>query len=208
MLNAFRHHGLYRSVGLRGRCTRSYCAQRLSASRIISGDGTRFVVAALQRVLNAFRHHGLYRALPAEGRPEVSMLCSTPFGITDYIGPGARRRSRARGDVLNAFRHHGLYRSARRPGEPADLGAQRLSASRIISVVILCDLHLTTDHWCSTPFGITDYIGGRRPGARAAGADVLNAFRHHGLYRSEMVDALRTRILGCSTPFGITDYIG
>ena len=35
---------------------------------------------------------------------------------------------------------------------------------------------------CSTPFGITDYIG---PGTRSRGqiSDVFNAFRHHGLYR-------------------------
>ena len=38
---------------------------------------------------------------------------------------------------------------------------------------------------CSTPFGITDYIG--RILARESGAiQVLNAFRHHGLYRSVM----------------------
>ena len=40
------------------------------------------------------------------------------------------------------------------------------------------------DHVCSTPFGITDYIGsGHRPHTQSSRRPVLNAFRHHGLYR-------------------------
>ena len=36
---------------------------------------------------------------------------------------------------------------------------------------------------CSTPFGITEYIGGGQGGGAAVHV-VLNAFRHHGVYRS------------------------
>ena len=64
-------------------------------------------------VLNAFRHHGLYR--------EPHGPASVPFVP----------------HVLNAFRHHGLYRAAalgRSPAAPR--GAQRLSASRIISAPV------------------------------------------------------------------------
>ena len=36
---------------------------------------------------------------------------------------------------------------------------------------------------CSTPFGITDYIGPHGPCRHRQGPRVFNAFRHHGLYR-------------------------
>ena len=232
MLNAFRHHGLYRPRDVRANAD------------------------AIGRVLNAFRHHGLYRWLPVATMDTPPDVCSTPFGITDYIGFGFGRMS------------------------PAKIGAQRLSASRIISVghtrsictSITCVLNAFRHHglyrWlpvatmdtppdvCSTPFGITDYIGfgfGRmspaKIGAQRLSASriisvghtrsictsitcVLNAFRHHGLYRhaSSAISDTRRRgaqrlsasriisapfVLGgsslgdmCSTPFGITDYIG
>ena len=161
VLNAFRHHGLYRSAHRPPDPAPPEGAQRLSASRIISGVVT---VPSLRerRVLNAFRHHGLYRPPAACMEAVVPPVCSTPFGITDYIGfPGSAISSRG---------------------------------SR-----------------CSTPFGITDYIGRGRP--RAAGARVfrrvLNAFRHHGLYRHPAaLGGVRHGLGRCSTPFGITDYIG
>ena len=63
-------------------------------------------------------------------------------------------------------------------------GAQRLSASRIIS-------------------------GELDPGQRAVRIEpVLNAFRHHGLYRERVGRDTADRDTVCSTPFGITDYIG
>ena len=87
--------------------------------------------------------------------------CSTPFGITDYIGIGWNTST-----------------------PPASRCAQRLSASRIISVAAGTTVkHLPA--MCSTPFGITDYIGLRCRSALSAGRHVLNAFRHHGLYRLE-----------------------
>ena len=141
MLNAFRHHGLYRGVG--------ELLERTNA----------------ELVLNAFRHHGLYRA-PAGGGGAGPRECSTPFGITDYIGRRRGRRSTAIATsaqrlsasriisgqpegleglhhimVLNAFRHHGLYRDRPRVVE------QRLDV------------------------------------------EVLNAFRHHGLYRDRSIRA-------------------
>ena len=281
MLNAFRHHGLYRFGRRSSGSKLPASAQRLSASRIISGTK------------------------PADG-PVHLPECSTPFGITDYIGrsrpaysmrseSGAQRLSASRiisalcpaggrpdRHVLNAFRHHGLYRvQGRVEWTEAGLGAQRLSASRIISEwqeamralgdsisaqrlsasriisewqeamralgdsisaqrlsasriisewqepmralgdsisaqrlsasrIISADprgdefLDLTL---CSTPFGITDYIGRRRAGAGGRGDGVLNAFRHHGLYRPPARDELDVADM-CSTPFGITDYIG
>ena len=132
-------------------------------------------------------------------------MCSTPFGITDYIGC------------------HPALDVRRAPG------AQRLSASRIISAAVLRDLP-SRALTCSTPFGITDYIGPwrlccpwralrvlnafRHHGLYRSTAtrmvrspNVLNAFRHHGLYRWEAVTGRYAR-LRCSTPFGITDYIG
>ena len=163
VLNAFRHHGLYRPRRRR--------TDRRSRS-----------------VLNAFRHHGLYRALGVPAIGPGAVLCSTPFGITDYIGPPAPHRFRPRSS------------------------AQRLSASRIISGVITVDEGYRVGV-CSTPFGITDYIGltlvflvhRSMHGAQRLSASriisvvrdfdavrlasgVLNAFRHHGLYRSSGSD--------------------
>ena len=139
--------------------------------------------------------------------PRPRHVCSTPFGITDYIGPTDA------GD---------LSASAG--------GAQRLSASRIISGAgmsnvsnrtVLCSTPFgITDYigcerahhaavvLCSTPFGITDYIGREGEGAGDAAAHVLNAFRHHGLYRIANSRAGPSVRIMCSTPFGITDYIG
>ncbi len=90
-----------------------------------------------------------------------ALLCSTPFGITEYIGV-SRCESGSTGT-----------------------SAQRLSASGSISVVAAGVLDQVAK--CSTPFGITEYIG--QPGDRhqARDAEVLNAFRHHGVYRTRFV---------------------
>ena len=186
VLNAFRHHGLYRLYR-------------------IAGFGRR-----RRKVLNAFRHHGLYRRRLDERLRRIPCMCSTPFGITDYIGPAGKwkgcgvlmcstpfgitdyigQRDRVLDkerqiQVLNAFRHHGLYRSCAHrggSGPPTWSCAQRLSASRIISVAAEYG-RLDRGRECSTPFGITDYIGRSAISRRMGRRDVLNAFRHHGLYR-------------------------
>ena len=184
--------------------------------------------------------------------------CSTPFGITDYFGDETCDRGRHGNDVLNAFRHHGLFRPStdrsmqahhpvvlnafrhhglfrRRPTSTRrsrSTSAQRLSASRIISVHAAL-AQQAGDLGCSTPFGITDYFGllTRRPCARpqrcaqrlsasriisgggggggeGGGRSVLNAFRHHGLFRSYAWCVEHGDRYRCSTPFGITDYFG
>ena len=158
MLNAFRHHGLYRSRSRAARAPSRYpCAQRLSASRIISALRVEQDVRAEISVLNAFRHHGLYR--PRR--------------------PGRCRRSQPSAQRLSASRIISAYVD---DAVTLAIGAQRLSASRIISenpnpsrVVQLSE--------CSTPFGITDYIGRPSCYCRRRRRAVLNAFRHHGLYR-------------------------
>ena len=206
VLNAFRHHGLYRpnqnwsSIDITG-------AQRLSASRIISAAVAAPVLPRRLMCSTPFGITDYIGTLHPAVTTENDAMCSTPFGITDYIG-------RARGDhaghwlVLNAFRHHGLYRSSidpRRPRLP-HRRAQRLSASRIISEID-DKANISGNAMCSTPFGITDYIGSRhRPGCGYC--LVLNAFRHHGLYRIWPDAVVEETDYRCSTPFGITDYIG
>ena len=160
---------------------RSISAQRLSASRIISdrlvvfqprgfllcstpfgitdyiGIALRRSTAGLRVVLNAFRHHGLYRylGLLCLGRP---CLCSTPFGITDYIGRRRRHARRAQPGVLNAFRHHGLYRIS--SARPWTLPTTVLNAFRHHGLYRVGDrVESPAAKVCSTPFGITDYIG-------------------------------------------------
>ena len=159
MLNAFRHHGLYRALAAMlsmARATsaqrlsasriisvhrdpdgaQSECAQRLSASRIISVGGRDGPLRASE-VLNAFRHHGLYRPTADVAQEVLRVSCSTPFGITDYIGRSERAGRTGGRLVLNAFRHHGLYRLCQSAASSfSATGAQRLSASRIISVVV------------------------------------------------------------------------
>ena len=213
-----------------------------------------------EEVLNAFRHHGLYRGGVDCNTAVVMSLCSTPFGITDYIGCGrslvlVRRhpcvlnafrhhglyrgarcsaRRRVKWHVLNAFRHHGLYRAGISgdsvPSFPSVLnafrhhGLYRVSYARIQEFGLQCSTPFgITDyigaHWawseahqdymCSTPFGITDYIGsatGQSTGRSTPGAQRLSASRiiSGGL----IVSAEDARSAECSTPFGITDYIG
>ena len=234
MLNAFRHHGLYRVGSSTPHAVLTPAsAQRLSASRIISG--------------------------PLLGDPDVDPIeCSTPFGITDYIGTSissayrrgrsAQRLSASRiisgggrgGDpgrgrgVLNAFRHHGLYRAACMPTGPGSRSsAQRLSASRIISgswasataTGRRCAQRLSASRIISGRFDVVELMakpacaqrlsasriisghderssqssrmlcaqrlsasriisGARRSPRGPLTPCVLNAFRHHGLYRA------------------------
>ena len=112
MLNAFRHHGLYRD--------------RLPHTARSEPD----------QVLNAFRHHGLYRQEPAEDSLVTDEKCSTPFGITDYIGSDQITlcQSIACSTPFGITDYIGRSSAARRPTGPP--GAQRLSASRIISAVV------------------------------------------------------------------------
>ena len=159
VLNAFRHHGSYRANAPPSRRSRRVCAQRLSASRIISA-------AAFGNIASP------------------GVWCSTPFGITDHIG------------AVQTMIDEILYSCA-----------QRLSASRIISGHRAATGRRSTRR-CSTPFGITDHIGGPgfggklrhvlcaqrlsasriisvgRPAKARGHRSVLNAFRHHGSYRT------------------------
>ena len=111
-------------------------------------------------------------------------MCSTPFGITEYIGHAEQARRAGDYQVLNAFRHHGIYRELPARAKSSMLiGAQRLSASRNISVVTSTQLAALT-LMCSTPFGITEYIGLDPRRGAVHHLLVLNAFRHHGIYRA------------------------
>ena len=162
-------------------------AQRLSASRIISGAMRPRSSSAVPIVLNAFRHHGLYRMVGSVSRSfRRQVIRAQRLSASRIIsGRCLPRAGPAHGGVLNAFRHHGLYRSGDAPGGAScgsSTGAQRLSASRIISGTPGRPRRPSASA-CSTPFGITDYIG-QAHGGRASPAQM------------------------CSTPFGITDYIG
>ena len=208
VLNAFRHHGVYRTARRTFLCARRNSAQRLSASRSISADKAPYADRRLLRVLNAFRHHGVYRGscswrwatrcasaqrlsasrsisvAPCAAPCAARRACSTPFGITEYIGTIACDLAMRYIKVLNAFRHHGVYR-ARVPPTWSHLpkGAQRLSASRSISARRSPALGPSK---CSAQrLSASRSISGRR--AIMAGMErlrVLNAFRHHGVYRA------------------------
>ena len=206
VLNAFRHHGVYRGSSSIARSSHSSpCSTPFGITEYIGPRGERVM-------------------------PEP-VVCSTPFGITEYIGePGAHDAGHAQ-HVLNAFRHHGVYRP-QPPSRPSDgpLSAQRLSASRSISAsghaftcryARMCSTPFGITEYigrveerrkesqlCSTPFGITEYIGRLRRCGRYVRCPVLNAFRHHGVYRWVGFGYGSETRSGCSTPFGITEYIG
>ena len=207
VLNAFRHHGLFR-LRARGGGLVSESAQRLSTSRIISDTSMGDIMHATTR------------------------RCSTPFGITDYFGLlpvcdhldylGAQRLSASR--IISELHSGDDAPTAQECSTPfgiTDYFGQGLGH------------RLGNRRQCSTPFGITDYFGlPRHPHRPVAPGSVLNAFRHHGLFRmcsrvlscssepcaqrlsaSRIISARRCapRLASarrCSTPFGITDYFG
>ena len=85
--------------------------------------------------------------------------------------------------------------------------AQRLSASRAISVVsaVLVDLDPEA---CSTPFGITVYLGcrlGEPLDCTVSGAQRLSASRS---ISGDVGHGWAKYPIECSTPFGITVYLG
>ena len=135
------------------------CAQRLSASRIISARQ----VAALVTVHGCSTPFGITDYIGDGGGTAADVFvageCSTPFGITDYIGQHHVGLPDGRSDVLNAFRHHGLYRPPLRRMDDI-LSAEVLNAFRHHGLYRRGAWRaLDVMDECSTPFGITDYIG-------------------------------------------------
>ena len=156
--NAFRHHSLFRSrAPRRGPSTRSR-AQRLFGITVYCRSSAHARRNAPQHVLNAFRHHGIISVAPDHTLTLCRHTCSTPFGITEYIGE-ADGVGQLRNRVLNAFRHHGIYRSRRHPAPLRDLPV--LNAFRHHGIYRPVTIHQPAPGFgeCSTPFGITEYIG-------------------------------------------------
>ena len=84
-------------------------------------------------VLNAFRHHRYFRTLASPTVVKVIVPCSTPFGITDTFADLLQSLEQVL-LVLNAFRHHRYFRCVMvLQMEFVAVGAQRLSASQILS---------------------------------------------------------------------------
>ena len=159
-------------------------AQRLSASRIISVAYQRDDLRQLFRlVLNAFRHHGLYRPAPRD-TPQAGQVVLNAFRHHGLYRPAVDwiENKNIPIQVLNAFRHHGLYRLNPNVWTPL---YRKCSTPFGITDYIGRTRPLTHEDvaMCSTPFGITDYIGPLRERPRLGVHVVLNAFRHHGLYR-------------------------
>ena len=148
VLNAFRHHGSYRIAPV------APAPARLIVLNAFRHHGSyRLVLEGDRRprrpVLNAFRHHGSYRAWPVlnafrhhgsyRGRLSDStngaLQVLNAFRHHGSYRVALRVYACLRLVVLNAFRHHGSYRLQKwLPTKVKLLSAQRLSASRIISV--------------------------------------------------------------------------
>ncbi len=173
VLNAFRHQRYFHAMssrrqfrfslcstpfGIKGTFTRYrkgrvaplHCAQRLSASKVLSlknalsdfarrrkcstpfGIKGTFTYSRGKRqfpyfVLNAFRHQRYFHHVPF-APDRAHKLCSTPFGIK------------------GTFTSHPVASTER------DARAQRLSASKVLSHREV--FTQTQPAWCSTPFGI------------------------------------------------------
>ena len=158
MLNAFRHHGVYRPPCQPPEALIE-CSTPFGITEYIGRRRRRYEHERLQ-VLNAFRHHGVYRPTPVRCARWTLEACSTPFGITEYIGvDDTPPKQPPPKQVLNAFRHHGVYRYRRRRQggwhRPV-LNAFRHHGVYRSAVVRVADSAVVR---CSTPFGITEYIG-------------------------------------------------
>ena len=136
-------------------------------------------------------------------------LCSTPFGITDYIGAKKQEGMAIRMNGCSTpFGINGLYRASGRGGRSVSYCAQRLSASRIISGRA-SSAAISAVSSGAQRLSASRIISGRSPHQQGdSRLEVLNAFRHHGLYRVRRLRVLDIERELCSTPFGITDYIG
>ena len=136
-----------------------------------------------------------------------ALVCSTPFGITEYIGrwSAVRRPASHREGAQRLSASRSISASDRPIAVTVSTSAQRLSASRSISGAG-CGAPLSSRFRCSTPFGITEYIGSTSDSVmRRCSAQRLSASRSisgtiRALVEGEFVE--------CSTPFGITEYIG
>ena len=206
VLNAFRHHGLFRSSeGSRARDL-IQCSTPFGITDYFGVRDPAVVRGGLQcsTPFGITDYFGSATVMPSSSRFCAQRLSASRI-ISAGCGNGRVDRSEV---VLNAFRHHGLFRTGSGISSTnKSTGAQRLSASRIISDRERNLVHEQINR-CSTPFGITDYFGrsrrpptrrqvisaqrlsasriisaGGRRGCRGRAAVVLNAFRHHGLFR-------------------------
>ena len=184
VLNAFRHHGVLRTQGYHWRAagekcstpcgitefcgraistgiTRPTCAQRLSASRSLCGNRMPAVRLRVVQVLNAFRHHGVSRG----ERGTIARLSIVVLNA--FRHHGVSRLSKCGhglypGFVLNAFRHHGVSRPERPDLAAGDSVVLNAFRHHGISRSIHGE-QFGPSLWCSTPFGITEFRGSRRP---------------------------------------------
>ena len=184
VLYAFRYHGVYRW----------YREARRSSS--------------VRCVLNAFRHHGVYRSSAAIGSKRTQR-CSTPLGITEYIGlflnPVLNLSLVLCSTPLGITEYIGFADPVEAPhvrvcstplGITEYIGGRQPAWSN--GHFLMCSTPLGITEYigrqtrfqrlagflCSTPLGITEYIGSPTTSRTAPTTSVLNASRHHGVYRT------------------------
>ena len=130
VLNAFRHQWFSHAIGDDGQMPVAICAQRLSASMVLSHLVSRIPICINQLCSTPFGINGsLTYYLPAQS--VLSLSCSTPFGINGSLTSMCRGRKALSNTVLNAFRHQWFSHVI-----------PRIAASGLTFPV------------CSTPFGI------------------------------------------------------
>ncbi len=160
MLNAFRHQRFFHAFEfIFPYDPPLICAQRLSASKVLSLERIGARNLSYGVVLNAFRHQRFFHAVFDVVVDNEVLLCSTPFGIKGSFTVKKEGSFDYCLLVLNAFRHQRFFHElVVTIMNGVQDGAQRLSASKVLSRVALGPLR-------QRPFRL-----------------VLNAFRHQRFF--------------------------
>ena len=157
VLNAFRRHGWFHNRHGKIHRKEAVCAQRLSASWMVSPDCCQWRRQARSRaqrlsaswmvsqmrpvepcdrvhVLNAFRRHGWFHDGGGVDREFIGIVLNAFRRHGWFHWPSCRSLVRSRA-VLNAFRRHGWFHDEDGPERVSTSdGAQRLSASWMVSL--------------------------------------------------------------------------
>ena len=198
VLNAFRHHRVLRIRSNASSNAMSSCSTPFGITGCYAVSG----VPLTSRVSGAQRLSASQGATRFDGRRSSSPgECSTPFGITGCYAREINVSGQTFTVCSTPFGITGCYASRVISKSLTFECAQRLSASQ--GATPDGDLYPTSPLWCSTPFGITGcYATGRCRDDSAL--HVLNAFRHHRVLRTDLIETVVHRYSLCSTPFGIT----
>ncbi len=175
------------------------CAQRLSASKVLSPAESRKPVSAIIWCSTPFGIKGSFtlgfrcKRVPEQG-------CSTPFGIKGSFTPIPNTNAAARQRAQRLSASKVLSLSSARKQRFWRRGAQRLSASKVLSLASACTVFPSPI--CAQRLSASKVLSPTQGLAAGRTPRVLNAFRHQRFFHSSVSGSIVLSSL-CSTPFGI-----